>query len=346
MKTRITEMLGIPHPIVQTGMGWVSDSNLVCASCNAGGLGILSPAGLTHEELRQEIREIKSRVNGKPFGVNLSPAVPGLRQFLEVIIEEQVPVLNSGLRNPFRLANMEKPEDLLYIPTVGNARQAVSSEKQGAAAVIVQGWEGGGHTSFIATTVVIPEVVKAVKIPVISAGGFSDGKGLVAALALGAEAIAMGTRFALAQESPLPSSIKEKCLKARSEDAEVSRIWDGFPQRVIRGEKMKRYRGWWTAPWRLPFDFLSTKRAYQTDLNSMMDTVKFLRSLGASIPQFMTGMEMYRRSTKLGDFSRAYFPAGQTVGLIEDLPTCSEIIERTVAEAEDIIRKLGGRLPE
>ncbi len=344
MKTRITELLGIMYPIVQTGMGWVSDINLVCASCNAGALGIMSPAGLTPEELREQIREVKKRTNGKPFGINLSPAVPGLKHFLQVIIDEMVPVCNSGLRNPFRLAGIEKPEDLLYIPTVGNARQAASMERQGAAGVLVQGWEGGGHTSFIATTVIIPEVVKAIKIPVIAAGGFCDGKGLATALALGAEAIAMGTRFALAQESPIPMPIKEQCLKATSEEAQVSSVWDGFPQRVIPGEKMKHYKGWWTAPWRVPFDLMSTKRTYNTTMKDMMDTVKFLRSLHASLPQFMTGMEMYRRSTKLGDFKKAYFPAGQVVGQIDDIATCQEIIERTMAEAEDIIKKMYGRL--
>jgi len=347
MKTRITEMLGIQHPIVQTGMGWVSDSNLVCATCNAGGLGILSPGGLTPEELREQIGEIRKRTNNKPFGINLSPAVPGLRRFLEVIIEERVPVLNSGLRNPFRLANIEKPEDLMYIPTVGNVRQSLSSERYSAAAVIVQGVEGGGHSSEVATTVIIPEVVKAVKIPVIAAGGFCDGKGLAAALALGAEGIAMGTRFALVQESPLSAVVKEKCLKARSEDAEVSSVWDGFPERAIRGEKMKRYRGWWMYPWMLPSYYSSTKRAYKATFSELMDTIKFLRSIGVSylsFPQYLAGMEMFRRATKLGKLERAYLPAGQVVGLIEDIPTCRELIERTVAEAEDIIKKLGSQI--
>ena len=116
-ETRITELLGIKYPIVQTGMGWVSDVNLVCASCNAGALGILSPAGLTPEELREQIHEIKRRVDGRSFGVNLSPALPGLKQFLQVIIEEVVPVCNSGMRNPFRLLNIEKPANLVYMPT-------------------------------------------------------------------------------------------------------------------------------------------------------------------------------------------------------------------------------------
>jgi len=344
MRTRLTEMLGIKHPIVQPGMGWVAEFPLVVASCNAGALGILSPGGLTPEELRQQIREVKKATDDKPFGINLSPAVPGLRHFLEVIIEEKVPVLNSGLRNPFKLTGIEKPHDLMYIPTVGNARQAASSVKQGASAVIVQGWEGGGHVSLVGTTVMIPEVVRAVKIPVIAAGGFCDGKGLAAAVILGAEGISMGTRFATTQESPLPLSIKERCLTAESTHAQISRVWDGFPQRVIPGEKRTKYRGWWTAPWRIPSDFLSTKRTYKTTFRDMMDTAKFLRTLDASLPQFLTGMEMYRRATKEGDFQKSYFPSGQVVGRIEDIPTCKELIERIVADAEQVIRDMQAKL--
>ena len=257
-----------------------------------------------------------------------------------MILKEKVPVWSSGLRDPFAMTNISKPENVIFIPTVGNVKQALKMEKAGADAVIVQGLEGGGHAGRIASTVLIPEVVKAVNIPVIAAGGFCDGRGLVAALALGADGIAMGTRFAITQESPLPLPLKPEYLKADDIDAVLSTVWDGLPMRVIRGEKMKRYRGWWTRFWQIIPSLLAVKKIYKASWRDMLTTANIVRQIHASLPQFLAGMEMYRRAFLTGNIERAYSPAGQVVGRIEDLPTCHEVIQHTVIEAEEIVRSL------
>ena len=343
MKTRITELLGIKYPIIQTGMAQVATSALVSATCNAGGLGILG-SGMSTEELRQQIRETKERVSGKLFGVNIVSISPTWKGCLQVMMEEQVPVWCSGVRDLFSIAGIKKPENIIYIPTVGHARQAVRLEKAGADAVIVQGWEAGGHGSRIASTVLIPEAVEAVSIPVIAAGGFCDGKGLAAALALGAEGIGMGTRFAISQESPLPQNLKLKYLEAMDRDAVLSTVWDGIPLRVVRGEKMKRYRGWWTHFWDLLPNFLATKRKYNASFGDLLALAKFFRRMHASPFQFLVGIEKARRTMETGDINRGFSAAGQIVGRIVDIPTCHELIERTVMEAEQIIRNLNGTL--
>ncbi|HEX75229.1 MAG TPA: nitronate monooxygenase [Dehalococcoidia bacterium] len=344
MKTRITELLGIKYPIIQSGMGLVADSTLVIGTCNAGGLGILSAWSSTPEGLRKTIREIRQSVGDKTFGVNLVPFQPGYKKYLDVMLEERVPMLNSGLRDPFSLVGMKKPGNVIYIATVGNVRQAVRVEKAGADAVIVQGLEAGGHAGKIASVVLIPEVVKVVKIPVIAAGGFCDGKGLAAALALGAEGIAMGTRFAVTQESPLPPQLKSKYLEARDNDAVLSTVWDGLDMRAIPGQKIKRYHGWWTRFWEIIPTFLYMKKAYNASLRELMGTARLVRQVHAPPIQFMVGMEMFRRGVENGELDRSILIAGQVVGRVEDIPTCHQLIERTVAEAEQVLKDLHSKL--
>jgi NAD(P)H-dependent flavin oxidoreductase YrpB (nitropropane dioxygenase family) len=342
MKTRITELLGIKHPIIQSPMATVGRAPLVIATCNAGGLGLFAPPGLTPEQARQQIREIKEKTNGKPFGVNVMPLMPNIRELIKVIIEEEVPVWTSAFRNPLTFFNIEKPDNVTFIPAVGNARQALSVERHGADAVIVQSWESGGHSSLIASSVLIPEVSKAVKIPVIAAGGFCDGKGLAAALALGAEGIAMGTRFAITKESPLPDELKKRYMEARDTDATLSAVWDGMPLRAI--SQMRRYHGWWTHPWDTIPSVLSTKKEFNATWKDMMENAKYLRQMRCSAAQFATGMAMCRKVFDTGDITKGFSPAGQVVGLIEDIPTCRELIERIVAEAEQTIRSLNNRV--
>lgn len=344
MKTRLTELLGIRHPIIQSGMAEVAKTPLVSAVCNAGGLGILAATGQSAEEFREEIHKLRGLIGGKLFGVNLVPVSPRFKEQFKIALEERVPVLCSGLRNPFTLTNIEKPSGMLYIPTVGSVRQALSVERSVADAIIVQGWEAGGHASGIASTVLIPEVASVVKIPVIAAGGLCDGKGLVAAMALGAEGIAMGTRFALTQESPISPQLKSVYLEASDADAVLSAVWDGFPMRVLRGEKMKRYRGWWTHPLDMVPSLLSAKKAYHASWRDMITAAKGARLVHASLFQYLIGMETNRKSIVTGDIRRGFAPAGQVVGRIEDIPSCKELIERIIAEAEGIMKSFGGKL--
>ena len=340
MKTRITEMLGIQYPIIQSGMAWIANPSLVTAVCKTGAMAFLVPDGLSAEDLRQQIRQIRNDTGNKPFGVNITPMRPGFRQHVQVMLEEKIVAWSSGLRDPFAMASIKKPENIVYIPTVGSVKQAIKVEKAGADAVIVQGWEGGGHAGRIATTVLIPEVVSAVSIPVIAAGGFCDGKGLVTALALGAEGIAMGTRFVTTQESPLPAKVKAEYLKAVDTDAVLSTIWDGLPMRVIPGAKMKHYKGWWTHFWRIVPALLDVKKFYKASWKDLIFSTNIIRQMHASMPQFLMGMDMYRRSFNLGAIDKAYSPCGQVVGRVNEIPTCQEVVQNTINEAREIIRNL------
>ena len=342
MKTRCTELLGIKYSIIQPGMTYVSNPGLVSAVCKAGGLGILS---VTHpEELRQAILETKESIGDKPFGVNIIPIGPGLKRKIQIMLEEKVPIWSSGLGNPFTIAGIKKPDSVIYIPTVGNARHAKSVENTGADAIMVQGWEAGGHGATIASFVLIPEVVDAVKIPVIAAGGISDGRGLAAALAFGAEGIAMGTRFAASQESPLLQELKQVFLEAIDSDALKRDVWDGLPLRAIPGKKMRDYRGWWTHFWDLLPCAISEKKRQGASYRDLIEIYKFLKQTKTSQFQFVIGMSTLRKTMEGANMSNGILPAGQVVGRINDIPTCREIIERTNNEAEQVIKLLNGRL--
>jgi NAD(P)H-dependent flavin oxidoreductase YrpB (nitropropane dioxygenase family) len=338
MKTRVTELFGIKQPIVLSPMAYVAQAPLVIATCKAGGLGLFGPPGLTMEEIRRQIREIKDQIEGRPFGVNIMPIMPKVRDLIQILIEEEVPVWASSFRNPFRYFDINKPKNVIFMPAVGSVHQALSVEKYGADAVIVQSWESGGHASLIASSVLIPEVAKAVKIPVVAAGGFSDGRGLAAALALGAEGIAMGTRFAVTQESPLPEALKKRYIEAQDADAIISDAWDGMPQRAI--SKMRHYRGWWTHPWDAIPNLLATKKTFNASWKEIWENARILMRMRCSPVQFATGMGLFRRTLASGDIKKGFSPAGQVVGLIKDIPTCRELIERTVAGAEQVINDL------
>jgi NAD(P)H-dependent flavin oxidoreductase YrpB (nitropropane dioxygenase family) len=340
MKTRITELFGIKHPIVQSPMASVAHAPLVIATCNAGGLGLFGPPGLTLDEMRRQIREIKAAVGGKPFGVNILPIMPKVRELVDILIEEEVPVWTSGIRNPLTALKIKKPKNVIFIPAVGNAHQAVSVEKSGADAVIVQSWESGGHASLIASSVLIPETARAVKIPVVAAGGFADGHGLAAALALGAEGIAMGTRFAVTKEAPIPEGLKNAYIEAKDSDAVLSAVWDGMPQRSI--SKM-HYHGWWTHPWDLLPTLLNSRKAFKASWKDIYENARILMQMKVSPIQFATGMTLFQRALKEGSIEHSFTPAGQVTGLIKDIPDCKTLIERTVAEAEQVIRDMYAR---
>jgi len=323
-------------------MTYVSSPGLVSAVCKAGGLGILSVT--RPEELRQAILETKESIGDKPFGVNIIPIGPGMKRKIQIMLEEKVPIWSSGLGNPFKIADIKKPDSVIYIPTVGNTRHAKSVEETGADAIMVQGWEAGGHGATIASSVLIPEVVDAVKIPVIAAGGISDGRGLAAALAFGAEGIAMGTRFAASQESPLLQELKQVFLEAIDSDALKRDVWDGLPLRAIPGGKMRDYRGWWTHFWDVLPCVISEKKRQGASYRDLIEIYKFLKQTKTSRFQFVIGMNTLRKTMESANMSNGILPAGQVVGRINDIPTCREIIERTNNEAEQVIKLLNGRL--
>ncbi|MBI4287794.1 MAG: nitronate monooxygenase [Chloroflexi bacterium] len=313
MKTRVTELLGIRHPIIQAGMAWVSFPPLVAAVSDAGGLGILSAGPMTPEEVEADIRKIKQLTN-KPFGVNFFPDNPRLEEILDVIVAEKVKVVSYGIGNPGRIMARTRSAGIVNMPTMGSLRHAVKAEQDGADMVMVQGTEAGGHCSHVATSVLVPLVVDHVSIPVIAAGGFCDGRGLAAALAWGAEAISMGTRFIITKECPVPENVKQYYLTACEEDTVVTGHVTGVRCRVLH--------------------------------NKLADAFLALEEKKAPPRAIMElGYGRFRRAFHEGDEAWGSLAAGQVIGRIRDVPTCRELIERVVSEAEATINSLSRYAP-
>ncbi|MBB2939148.1 NAD(P)H-dependent flavin oxidoreductase YrpB (nitropropane dioxygenase family), partial [Amycolatopsis bartoniae] len=235
MRTEFTDLTGVEHPVVQTGMGWVAGPRLVSATAEAGALGILASATMTYEELEAAIKETRART-GNPFGVNLRADAEDAERRVDLLIREGVRVASFALAPRRELIARLKDAGVVVVPSVGAARHAEKVAAWGADAVIVQGGEGGGHTGGVATTLLLPSVLNAVDIPVVAAGGFFDGRGLAAALAYGAAGVAMGTRFLLTRESTVPDEVKQAYLQRGLGDTVVTRKVDGLPHRVLRTE--------------------------------------------------------------------------------------------------------------
>jgi len=308
MKTRITQLLGIQHPIIQGAMSWVSFPPLVAAVSEAGGLGILGAAFMSAEELRGNIRQIKDQTD-KPFGVNFMPDNPRVDELLDVIIEERVSVVSYGKGNPQRIIKRTKPHGILSLPTMGSLKHALRAEKDGADGVIIQGTEGGGHTGFVSTLVLVPVVAARLKIPIIAAGGIGDARGLVAALALGAEGISMGSRFIVTREAPVPQHVKDYLISKTEEDTVVTDNLTGVRCRVIKNGFAR--------------DFLG-KTEKKTDPWEMM--------------QF--GVGRIRKAYVEGDLEGGSLAFSQVCGLIQDIPSCKELLDTILREAEQILASL------
>ncbi len=308
MKTRITDLLGVKQPIIQGAMSWVSFPPLVAAVSNAGGLGILGAAFMSPEELRQNIRKIKGETD-KPFGVNFMPDNPRIEELLDVIIEEKVPVASYGKGNPQKIIERTRPHGIINMPTMGSLKHALRAEKDGADAVIVQGTEGGGHTGYVSTLVLIPIVASKVKIPIIAAGGIGNARGMVAALALGAEGISMGSRFIVTQEAPVPPHVKHYLLDKTEEDTVVTDNLTGVRCRVIKNGFAKSILD------------MAQKKA------DPWETMKY-------------GVGRIRKAYVEGDLEMGSLVFSQVCGLIHDIPTCQELIDSIVSESEGILESI------
>lgn len=307
MKTRVTELLGIEYPIIQGAMATVAFWPLVSAVSEAGGLGIIATVNIINpEELRFNVQKVKEKTN-KPFGVNLLPDNPALENFLDIIIEEKVPVVSYGAGNPQRIIERTRKLGIVGIPTVGSLKQALIAQNDGAHAVIVQGTEAGGHNSHVATSVLIPLAVENLDIPVVAAGGFCDSRTLVAALALGAEGICMGTRFICTRECPVPDNVKRKVVEASEEDTIVTRWVTGVPMRILRNK-------------------LGEEHLKKGDINTPSRNIMAL------------GVAQFRKVFQEGDAEWGSLACGQVAGRIHDIPTCRELLERIVNGAEEVAR--------
>jgi NAD(P)H-dependent flavin oxidoreductase YrpB (nitropropane dioxygenase family) len=333
-------------PIVQTGMGWVAGPRLVTASAEAGALGILAGATLTFDQLRDAIAEIRGRTD-KPFGVNLRADAPDVAERADLLAAEGVRVASFASPPAAPLVERLRTAGLVVIPTVGARRHAEKVAELGVDAVIAQGAEGGGHTGVVPTTLLLPQVVDVVDVPVIAAGGFVDGRGLVAALAYGAAGIAMGTRFLLTRESRVPDGVKSVYLDTPVTGTVVTRAIDGAPQRVIRTRLVDRLEGagrLMALP-RAARNALRFRKLTGTPLRELLrEGLAMKRSQDLTWGQMVMAANapMLTKATMVdGHLETGILPTGMGVGVIDELPSVAELIARIVADAEATLRRLG-----
>ena len=240
MKTEITELLGIRYPIIQGGMAWVADYHLAAAVSNAGGLGLIGSGGAPAEWVREQVREAK-KLTDQPFGVNLMLMNPEADQIAKVLVEEGVAVVTTGAGSPEKYMSMWKEAGMKVIPVVASVALAKRMERCGADALVAEGTEAGGHIGELTTMVLVPQIVDAVSVPVIAAGGIADGRGIAAAFMLGARGIQMGTIFAASKESVIHENYKNSILKAKDIDSRVTGRSTGHPIRVLRNDMARKY---------------------------------------------------------------------------------------------------------
>jgi len=307
METRITKLLGIQYPIFQGGMAWVAEHQLAAAVSNAGGLGIIGAASAPAEIVREEIRKAKA-LTDKPFGVNVMLMNPNAEEVAKVVIEEGVKVVTTGAGNPAKFMDAWKEAGVKVIPVVASVAMAKLMERAGADAVVAEGTESGGHIGSATTMTLVPQVVDTVQIPVIAAGGIGDGRGVAAAMMLGAEAVQMGTRFIVAKESIVHANYKEKVIKAKDIDSVITGTSTGHPVRQIRNQMTKEYL-------RLEKEGAS------------LEELEYL-TLGA-----------LRKAVIEGDVVNGTLMAGQIAGLVAKEQTCQEMIEEIMAQAKVLLNR-------
>ena len=347
LQTRLCRLVGVRYPVVQTGMGWVAGPRLVSAMAAAGGLGILASATMSVERLAEAIAEVRSRTD-RPFGVNLRTDVADVADRVRLMIEGGVRVASFAQAPSPDLVARCREAGLVVMPTIGARRHAEKVADWGVDAVIAQGAEGGGHTGAVPTSLLLPQVVDAVgdQVAVVGAGGFFDGRGLAAALAYGADGIAMGTRFLLTRDSAVPEAVKARYLQTQVTGTVVTTRVDGAPQRVVRTELVDVLEG---RSWvrRLPRALASAhafRRETGATLASLLREGRAMRRDGeldwsqvvmAANAPMMTKAALVDGRTDVG-----VLPTGQVVGLIEELPTVAELMTSVVTEANRVLERL------
>ena len=350
LHTSLCDLVGIEYPIVQTGMGWVAGPKLVSATANAGALGILASATMDFAQTKASIAEVKSRTV-KPFGVNLRADSADVNDRISLMIDEGVKVASFAQAPKPDLIARLKDAGLVVIPSIGAKRHAEKVLEWGVDAVLVQGGEGGGHTGAVPTTILLPQVVDAVqgRVPVIAAGGFFDGRGLVAALAYGASGIAMGTRFLLTSDSSVPQAVKGYYLGKGVLDTVVSVQVDGVPHRVLRTELVDQLEGSGAKLLALPraaVNALRFKKMTGTPLAAMVrEGLAMRKSMDLTWTQMIMAANtpmLLKASLVDGRTESGVMASGQVVGVIDDLPTCAELVQRIVREAGDVLESLAG----
>ena len=353
-ETRLTTLLGCRYPIVQTAMGWVADPNLVAGSCNAGAFGFLAGATIPADEMERDILRVKA-LTDQPFGVNFHMYQPNALDIVDMVIRHGVRAVSYSRSPGPELINKLKDAGVVCMPTVGLPKHATKAVELGADAVTVQGGEGGGHTGPIPTTLLIPQVVDAVggKVPVVAAGGFKDGRGLVAALSWGADGIAMGTRFLMTDESPVPRETLQRYVDCKNPgNIIVSKAMDGIPQRMIMNELLTE------------LEKASTMRKL---IIAMRNGLAFRKHTGATFFSLlqsaiamgkdddMTAAQaimsanapmIIQKAMVDGQPAFGVLPSGQVAGVINELLSCEQLINSIVIEAEQRLNLLSRRVAE
>jgi enoyl-[acyl-carrier protein] reductase II len=309
MKTEITELLGITYPIIQGGMAWVAEHHLAAGVSNAGGLGIIGAANAPAEWVREQIQAAK-KLTDKPFGVNVMLMSPYADEVAKVIVEEEVKVVTTGAGNPEKYMELWKGAGVKVIPVVASVALAKRMERCGADAVIAEGCESGGHIGESTTMTLVPQVVDAVQIPVIAAGGIADGRGIAAAFMLGAKGVQMGTSFIVTEECQVHENYKQQILKAKDIDTRVTGRSTGHPVRTLRNETTKVY------------------------LEKEKQGASFEELEGLTIGGL-------RRAVQEGDVKKGSVMAGQSAGMVKELTTCAALMERLVKETDDLVKGTG-----
>jgi len=352
LTTPLLDLLGSKYPIVQTGMGWVAGPKLVSATSNAGAFGIIASATMTYDELVVAIAETKKRTTA-PFGVNMRADADDIMDRLKLLVAQGIPVASFAQAPKKDLIDYLHDHGIKVMPSIGAKRHAEKVMEWGVDAILVQGGEGGGHTGSVPTSLLLPEVVDVVggRVPVVAAGGYFDGRGLVAALAYGASGIAMGTRFLLTSDSSVPMEVKKQYLGTAVTGTVVTTKVDGAPHRVIRTKLVDQMDG--ASP------ITAVPKA-------IANAARFRKFTGLSWYQMAKeGLDMKKRMdmpwaevimagntpilTKAtlvdGELDAGILPTGQVVGVIDDLPTAAEVVTRIIAEAETTLDRLAGRSP-
>ena len=306
-RTRITELLNIEYPIIQGGMAWISDANLAAAVSEAGGLGIISGVGST-EDVRAEIRKTKS-LTKKPFGINIMLMRDNVDEIAKLVCDEQIAVVTTGAGSPGKYIEDWKNHNVKVIPVVPSVAIAKRMEKFGADAVIVEGMEAGGHIGQLTTMSLVPQVVDAVDIPVIAAGGIGDGRGMAASLMLGACGVQMGTRFLVSEECKVHENYKERVLNAKDIDTEVTGTSTSHPVRVLRNKLTREYIK------------LEKTNADPAEIEAL-------------------GKGALRKAVVDGDINNGSVMAGQIAGLVNKKQSCKEIINELMSELDLVLGRV------
>lgn len=307
METRVTKLLGISCPIIQGGMAWVAEHHLAAAVSEAGGLGLIGGANAPGEAVRQEIREAK-RLTDKPFGVNVMLMSPYAEDVAKVVVEEGISVVTTGAGNPEKYMDMWKQAGIKVIPVVASVALARRMEKYGADAVVAEGYESGGHIGEQTTMTLVPQVVDAVSIPVIAAGGIGDGRGIAASFMLGAEAVQIGTRFVVSKEAVVHENYKQRIIRAKDIDSAVTGRSHGHPVRCLRNKMTREY--------------VKLEQEGKT-----FEELEYL-TLGT-----------LRKAVQEGDVDLGTVMAGQIAGMITKEQTCKEIIDEMMDQASGLMKR-------